>query len=238
MKRLVVLSVASMVAAGCTTHDTCDARTVSIGWPQFLLADGSQPTSCSGAGIGDVDVFMDDQPVATIPCTDGGVNVTGVLNDKDHLFTVEGIDSSTGAIALRAEVNVAPSNCSSPLVNTQPSEGIVELDYSFTPNSCISDVNSYIWFSIKDNISGDVITVDGTHSPQQYHCGSGRVGEFTPLPIQFALASGIYSFQRMEEVLYPGPVPTAGNCNSADFTITGATNQPVAVALANGVACF
>ncbi len=240
MNRLLVLLVASLLGTACVSSSTCDARTVSIGWPSFLLANGTVTSSCGAAQISAIDVFMDgNHPVGTFNCTDGGVNVTGVLNDGNHRFDVEGIDSVSGAIALRDSFTVGTSNCSDQAVNTQPSEGTVELDFSFTDvNQCTTDTSSFMWFTIQDDVSGDVITVDSSHTPTQYTCSTGHTGDLTPLPISFALASGDYTFQRMEEVTIPGNTQEAGNCSSAPFTITGATKQPVAVALAPGLSCF
>jgi hypothetical protein len=243
MKRLLFLLVPSMLATGCVVSDTCDARTVSIGWSSFRLFDGSVVTSCGAAGVSFVQLFMDDQPVTSqpggppdqFPCNTGGVNVTGVLNDRGHLFTVEALDATSGAIALRDEFTVTPSNCSDLLLDSQPSEGTFVLDYSFTPNVCTSATSSFIWFSIQDNISGDIIAVNQGSNPQAYTCGNGTT---TPVPISFALASGPYTLQRTEEVLYPGPTQQAGNCNATAFNVAGGTPTTVQVPLADGIACF
>jgi hypothetical protein len=234
MNRLLVLLVASLLGTGCVVHDTCDAKTVALGWPSFRLADNSVVATCRDAGVSQVDVLMDDQPVTTVNCSEGGVNVTGVLNDGDHLFTVEGVDSS-GAIVLRDEVSIAPSNCTNQAVNTQPSEGAFTLDFSFTPNICQSATNSYIWFTIKDNISGQIIAVDGSLDPQAYLCGNSSA---VPLPISFPLASGPYTLQRTAEVLYPGPTQEAGNCTATNFAMTGGTETVLDVPLTDGVRCF
>jgi hypothetical protein len=235
MNRLVLLAlVASILGTGCG-HDTCDARTVAIGWPSFLLADGTATSSCGVALLSTVDVFVDGSSVGSFNCTDGGVNVTGVLNDGNHVFDVEGIDSATGAIALRDSVTVGNSNCTDLLVNTQPSEGTFVLNYSFTPNICTSATNSYIWFTIHDDIANQDIAVDGSNSPRAYTCGNGST---TPVPISFALPSGSYTLHRTEEVLYPGPTQQAGNCNATLFAMEGATRTQVNVPLTDAVACF
>jgi hypothetical protein len=190
---------------------------VSIGWPSFQLANGNVTSSCLTAGVSNVDIFMDDTRVTTVPCGGGGVNVTGVT-DNSHLFTVEALDSGTGNIALRDEVTVTNSDCTDLVVDTQPSEGTFNLAYSFSPvNVCNSP--SYIWFSIRDLISGDIIAVDDTHGdPQQYACG---------VSITFPLPWGSYTLQRTEEVVYPGPAISAKNCTPAPFTISGATTKDV-----------
>lgn len=226
MNRLLVLLVASLLGTGCVVHDTCDARTVSLGWSSFRLANNDVVSTCAGAGVNAVDVFMDNQSVGSFNCTDGGVNVTGVLNDGNHVFDVEGIDSVSGAVALRDSFTIGNSNCSNPVVDTQPSEGTFDLSYSFTPNN-VCNGTSYIWFSIHDDISGDVIAVDDAHgNPKQYQCGG---------LVTFALASGGYTLQRTEEVTFSGttPQPSASNCNSAAFTMSGGQQTQVVVSMAD-----
>jgi hypothetical protein len=237
MNRLIVLLVVSMLGTGCVVHDTCDAKTVSLGWSSFRLDNNAVVSTCSQAGVSQVDVFMDDVPVVSVNCTDGGVNVTGVLNDSSHLFTIEGIDAVSGAISLRDEVSVPPSNCTNPLVDTQPSQGAFVLDFSFIsgPNFCSSATNSFIWFTIKDNISGDLIAVDRNTSPTLYTCGNGST---VPVPIPFPLASGPYTLQRTEEVIIPGNTQLAGNCNATGFTMAGGTQTSLGVPLTDGIVCF
>ncbi len=229
MNRLPVLLVASLMATACVSHDTCDARTVSIGWPSFLLANGTVTGSCAAAQIGTIDVFQDSTPVGSFNCTDGGVNVQGVLNDGNHTFDVEGIDSVSGAIALRDSFTVGDSNCTAQAVNTEPSEGTFDLAYSFAPNN-VCNGTSFIWFSLQDNISGDTIAIDESHgNPRQYQCGG---------PITFALASGPYTLQRTEEVVFSGntPEPSGSNCSSASFNITGAQTTQVQVTMTDTTA--
>ncbi len=224
MNRLLVLLVASvsMLGTACNGGSSCDARTVSIAWPSFLLANGTVTSSCAAAGIDSIQVFEDNKGVGTFNCTDGGVNVTGVLNDGDHIFDVEGL--AAGSIALRDSFTLGNSNCSDQVVDAQPAEGTFDLAYSFTPNN-VCNGTSFIWFSIHDDISNDIIAIDESHgNPQQYQCGG---------PITFALAKGPYTLQRTEEVTFSGPTasPSASNCSSAAFNIAGATTTQVQVAM-------
>jgi hypothetical protein len=217
---LLVVVTASLMGAGCIVSNTCDTRTVAVGWSSFQLANGTVTSSCATAAVNNVSLYMDDTFVTTQPCSAGGVNVIGVSNDGGHVFTVEALDSSSGSIALRDEVTVGNSDCTDLVVDTQPSEGTFNLAYSFSPvNVCNSP--SYIWFSIQDGISGDIIAVDDTHGdPQQYACGAVN-------GITFPLPSGSYTLQRTEEVVFPGPAISAKNCTPAPFTISGATTSDV-----------
>jgi hypothetical protein len=236
---LTFTAAAALAASGCvSSYDHCHARTVAVGWPTFQLANGTITSSCTGVSA--IDVFMDDAQVGGtgnhFACADNGVNVTGVPNDGSHLFTVEALDSS-GAIVLRDEQSVAPSGCTNLILDTRPSEGTFALNFSFTSaNFCSSATNSYIWFTIHDDIANQTIAVDGSSTPQAWTCGSGTT---TPVPISFPLASGSYTLQRTEEVVYPAPpVQAAGNCNATPFDVSGATQTQVNVPLTDAVACF
>jgi hypothetical protein len=239
MNRFYLLLAASALGMGCggsSHHIPCDTRTVAVGWPSFQLADGTVTSSCTTAHVSDVDVFMDDTPVTTVACSAAGVNVTGVPNNGNHLFTVEARDSTTNAIALRDEQTVGNSNCTNLLLDTEPSEGTFVLNFSFSPDLCTSSSNSFIWFTVHDVIANQDIAVDGSHSPQSWTCGNGSTT--TPVPISFPLASGSYTLDRTEEVLYPGPTQQAGNCNATSFTVAGATQSRVDVPLTDAVSCF
>jgi len=250
MSRLFLTLTASAawaMSTGCVVSDVCDpysdagcpgpcdSRMVAVGWPSFLLADHSVTSSCAAAQVSTVDVYMDDQPVTSLPCSAGGVNVTDVPNNGAHRFTVEALDSNTATIALRDEQTVDNSGCADLVLNTQPSEGTLVLNYSFTPDLCTSATSSYIWFTIHDDIANQAIAVDGGHTPQAWTCGNGTT---TPVPISFPLASGPYTLQRTEEVLYPGPAQQAGNCSSTGFDVSGATQTQVNVPLTDAVSCF
>jgi len=236
MNRLFLLLAASVLGTGCM--DICDARTVSVGWPSFQLADGTVTSSCTQAHVSTVNIYLDGQAVTSLPCDSGGVDVDGVPNDGDHLFTVEAIDTTTGGITFRDQVDVSDSNCRNLLEDTQPSQGTFVLNFSLSPNLCASATDSYIWFTIMDDIANQTIAVDGSDTPQAWPCGGGT--STTPVAPSFPLASGSYTLERTEEVLYSSSTPTelAGNCSAADFDMSGATQTEVDAPLTDGVSCF
>jgi hypothetical protein len=226
MNRLTVLLAAALLGTGCIDED-CDTSTVSIGWDSFLLADGTQTTSCSVAGVSSVDVFMDNQPVGNFDCADGGVSVTGVP-DGTHLFTIEGLDASS-FIILRDEISVSASGCGEQLFSVRPAEGSVDLAYSFTPvNQCAADP-SYLWFSIFDQIVGDVtVRIDDSSSTQD------KTRYICPEAIIFPMPAGSYTLQWIEErvVTSPGVFSVTGaNCQDADFAVSGGSTSTVNVSL-------
>jgi hypothetical protein len=221
----VLLAAVGALSWGCGGGGSSAhcARTVSIGWPSFLLAN-NVPTGCAGAGVINVEVFVDGTSVGTFPCSDGGVDVTGV--DRARTFTVEGLDGA-GTIVLRDDVT-AGGTCTNVLVNTQPAEGTFTLEYTFTPVNECSSTSSVIWFALKDNISGDVIAVDESHNPDTYACGAVA-------GISFPLASGDYTLLRTEEAVFSSAAwhATGANCNTAGFTVPRAQEVAVQVAMAD-----
>jgi hypothetical protein len=231
MKRLAVVLAASLLGTGCIVSDDCNTRTVSIGWPTFLLADGTQTASCGAAGVSSVDVFMDGQSVGNFACTEGGVSVTSVP-DGTHVFTVEGLDASS-FIILRDEITLG-ATCGEQVVSVRPAEGTVELAYSFTPlNQCAADP-SYLWFSIFDQVAGSVtVRIDensSTADKTRYTC---------PDPIVFAMPAGTFTLQSIEERVLTAPgvyTVTGANCADGSFTVTGADVSTVDVALADASA--
>ncbi|BDG04319.1 hypothetical protein [Anaeromyxobacter oryzae] len=227
MRRLALLLAASVLGTGCiVTNDTCNSRTVSVGWPSFLLANGVETTSCSAAGVRFVDVFMDDAPVGEFDCTQGGVSVLDVPSGS-HRFTVEGLDPAK-TILLRDEPTVSGSGCGEQFVNSRPAEGTVTLDYTFTPTNVCTAGGSYIWFSMFDQIANTVAAVaDETANTTAYVCGT---------PISFPMPVGPFTLQRVEEVVPSAGayVPTATNCTATSFSVNAATESVLAVALVDG----
>jgi hypothetical protein len=224
MKRLFVLLAVSTMGTGCVVSDTCDFRTVSIGWPSFELADGGVTTSCLTAGVNSVDVYMDGDLVGNLACTAGGVNVLDVPAGS-HTFTVEALDGST--IVLRDEFSTSGNGCGTLVVDTQPAEGTFELAYSFTPSNVCTTGGSYIWFAVRDDVLGQVTAgVDENSSdPSFYLCGD---------TIRFALPKGPYTLLRAEEATYNGTYHAAAvNCSPKAFDIFAATKSVVATALAD-----
>jgi len=242
MKRLLVLSIASLVAAGCTTHDdTCDARTVSIGWPTFLQANNVTTASCGTLGLATVDVYIDGNGfVGSFNCTDGGVNVTSVTNTT-HFFTVEARDAAQNII-VRDEVTVAPSNCTDLLVDTQPAEGYVDILYDFydgsTPLPAPEDVcfnaSSHLWLQITDHIANEVSYLyTGANPSLAPACESSQRTLRLPLPAgALSVVNTAYTLDWMEEHDYDnGYALRASNCSSGGFDIGRAQVTTVAEAL-------
>jgi hypothetical protein len=228
MNRLIALLAVSTLGTGCVVSDTCDFRTVSIGWPSFALANGSVTTSCAAAGVDTVNVYMDSDFVGNLACTTGGVNVVDVPAGS-HIFTVEGLDG--GTIVLRDEFGIGGNGCGTVLRDTQPGEGTFELAYSFTPVNECTPGGSYIWFSLRDDVLGEVVVaVDETSAdPELYLCSE---------VIRFALPNGPYTLLRTEEAVVSGPtyLAAAVNCSAKAFDIFSGTDSIVSAAMADSAA--
>src|SRR5512138_1156955 len=250
MKRLALSLAALVVGSGCIVSDThpvaCD-RNVTVEWPQFLAADGTTYPStvdgCARAAIVAVDVFLDDALVDRFACSDGGVTITGVPSGS-HTITVEGIEAGS-RIAFRDDFVDSATTCGDRLVQAEPAEGFLDLQYSFGGGTCIGTVAnpSYIWFSVYDQLAGQVTAEVGpaSHLSDQprYKCGSPPVRPVLPLP------AGPYTVRWVEETVLNQDgqtfTVTARNCapTPTSTSVTGATTTPFPVALADSnVACL
>ncbi|WP_242394522.1 hypothetical protein [Anaeromyxobacter oryzisoli] len=213
MRRLALLlaAFASVLGMGCVTTTECD-HTVSISWSSFLLANGNA-ASCSGAGVTSVAVYMNNQPVKTVPCSDGGMSVVGVPGGTQQ-FTVEGLDAN-GTIVVRDELAVDASVCGEQLVDAQPAEGVFTLAYSFQNNGSCSAPSSQIVYSILDQTTGLV-------ADYQSLCGD---------VISFALPTGPYVLRRIEELDSTGTVVYASYCAATSFTVGAGTPSTLGIVI-------
>lgn len=236
MRRLALLLATATLGTGCIVdnHDDCDlGGTITVEWPQFRLADGSVTARCDVAGVTHVDLYLNGQPVQTrFNCVDGGAVITGVASGS-YLLTVEGVDAS-GRILLRDEVQVGTDRCGGSLVQVRPSEGYLELAYSFVGDgTCITPGPSYLWFSVFDAIAGAPSVLIDAASPLGdqllYACGDQR-------GIVFAMPAGAYDLDWMEERQYPGFLVTGRNCNRTSFDVVAGQRTVVATTLEDAVA--
>lgn len=235
MKRLALLLATTFLGTGCIVRDDdCDGGgTLTVEWPQFRLADGSSTARCDVAGVTYIDVYLNGQPVPTsFNCVDGGAVITQVESGS-YLLTVEGVDAN-GRILLRDEVQVATDRCGDRLIQVFPSEGYLELSYSFANGgTCITPGPSYLWFSVFDAAAGaPTVQIDeGSPLGDQllYACGDQR-------GIVFALPSGAYDLDWIEERQYPGFLVTGANCSRASFSVDPGQRTVLATTLADTTA--
>jgi uncharacterized protein YcfL len=242
MKRLLVLSVASLLGTGCSSSSaTCDAHTVRVTWNSFLRADNTAG-SCSNASVNIadplaryVDVYVDNTLVDSglFPCTQGFVDIGGILTGS-HDFRVEALDTNQVVIS-RDELTAGISDsCSGQQVDTQPSEGYVDLLYDFyhngvllNPDTCVA--SSQLWLSITD-------TINNTPAYSFTSPASAPACESSHRTLSLPLASGAYRFDWMEERV--GTTLTSSDCSPQSFSVGRATIRDVNVALEDtGPAC-
>ncbi len=234
MRRLALLLATTFLGTGCIVHDDdCNGGgTLTVEWPQFRLADGSSTARCDVAGVAYVDVYMNSQLVQSFGCADGGAVITQVESGS-YLLTVEGVDAS-GRILLRDEVEVAADRCGDRLIQVSPSEGTLELAYAFSNGgTCITPGPSYLWFSVFDAAVGAPTVQIDESSPLGdqvlYACGDQR-------GIVFALPSGAYDLDWMEERQYPGFFVTGANCSRASFSVAPGQRTVLATTLGDAMA--
>lgn len=237
MNRLWALSAAGMLATGCVSSaDTCDAHNVWIGWPSFVRASGSgYVTTSSCSGISQMDVYVDGSttPISAY-CSDDSVPVT--LLTGSHYATVEALDGD-GFPILRDEFDFPVSkSCADQLVDAQPGEGLVQVNYDFNGAQC-TEGGSYIWFNIHDDIAGiDIAGADGSRNSAAYVCNASYLSPAFPLP------AGNYTLKWMEEVYYQGGAyhVSGGYCSPTAFAVNSGhdTSTPVVHLADRTTACF
>ncbi len=210
MKRLALVLAAAVLGTGCFVDDhtttTCP-RTLTLGW-DFRTADGAiAGCSSASATVPYVDVFANDQPVGSFDCFayGGTVSVPG----GSSLITVEGVDGSN-RIVYRDEFTIDASACGDQAVAARPAEGRVNLDYTAQSAPPCANGACYLWFSVRDDITGLVAaTVDAATVPTTF-----------PYPgdVVFRLPAGPYTVQWMDIV--SGGLSELGSCTSPTFTVS------------------
>lgn len=234
MKRLLVLSIASMLGTGCVVSNTCD-RVVRFTWSEFLLADGSPGFTCStatfdGTPVQFVDIFVDGGFATSANCTRGFADVSGI-GGGSHSVTLEGVASDGKTVLTRDEFFFdAPSDCVDTAVDSTPAEGFVDLNYHFVNggvDACVA--GSELWLHITDTLANVPAYNLASH-------GSARAcsGHLLELPI----AAGTYRFDWMEEHLVSNGSLQSSECTPQSFEVGRATTTPVPVTMdVNGSTC-
>jgi hypothetical protein len=233
MKRLVLLAAVATLGSGCIVHD-CDTPSITVEWSSFVGGDGLA-RACVDAGVSYVDIYLDGAFVDSWNCTDGGAVITSVPSGT-HRLTVEGVESA-GRIAYRDDFDVNAASCGDHLVQAQPAEGWVDVNYAFQGGgSCVGTVQnpSYMWFSVFDTVANLVVAEVSEKTPlvdeTQYWCGVyandpnpslAAHALFIPLP------AGTYTMRWIEEHTSPFSGLNYGvvgaNCTPFDFTVPRGT---------------
>lgn len=227
---LVLATAATLLGTGCGVQHSppppCNPSAV-IDWPSFLLANNTTTASCGTAGVTFVDVFANGVQVGHFACT-GPAGTVG-LAAGSNLVTVEGVDGA-GTILYRDQFTVDAATCGPQgTFDAQPSEGIVEVSYHFSPSDvCFSPGPSFVWIRVQDDLAG-VIAADSASAPETSDtCG-------IDFPLRFRLATGSYTLLSTEEVIRGASagsyVAVGRNCVPAGFTVGAATTTSVAPVL-------
>lgn len=236
MNRIYVLVAAAALASGCiSSGDTCDAHTVWIGWPSFVRATGTgYITTSSCQDIAGIDVFVDDATTAVqADCADDEVPVS--LLTGGHRVTVEAVDAD-GFPLLRDAVSFSISDtCADQVVDTQPGEGVVTLNYDLGGEACVA--GSVIWFNVHDDVANvDIAGVNGaSSSPARYACNASFVPPFT-------LPAGDYTLDWMEEAFFSSGAyhVSAAYCTPTTFSVNSGidTSTPSIPLVVDAPACL
>lgn len=184
-----VVSSSSPPPPSCTSSVTTDWTFTYWGGAAFVQNGG-----CGGAGIGNVDVYLDGALVQRVACATGGLTITNVAQGN-HTVDVEGIDAVTGAIALRDSFGVT-ATCADQLIHAHPAEGWANLDYvaNATNNAYCNANFCYVWLQVHDNIANAIAAA--------YSSTSGATTFRYPNDALFLLPQGSYSVDWMQ-LVYP-----------------------------------
>ncbi|HTN53679.1 MAG TPA: hypothetical protein VML50_14820 [Anaeromyxobacter sp.] len=240
MRRFALLIAASL-GTGCYTSPPCYGNgTITVSWPSFQPATGPAVTGCP-SGILEVDVWMNGAPVSAFSCTDGGATITDVPPGS-YVLTVEGLNAS-GQILYRDEFSVtASSTCGDVFTSATPGQGLVDLEYVFSPtNACVTPP-SYMWFEIADLTLGNsgptnvVAQVDDTTTPTAYSCNvpdPAHSGAIAPPFVLPSSGSFGYRLNWLEEhvPVSGGYSITAGDCSLPTFDVLPAQTTTVSSTL-------
>jgi hypothetical protein len=230
MKRLILVLAAALLGTGCLWgDDECD-RSVTVDWSGFVLAEGGPPAGCAAAGVGVVDVWLNGQFWGSFDCFGPPASVG--LARGQNVLTVEGIDAQN-RIAYREEVAVDSTSCGHRgTVATQPAEGFLELDYSFSPaNACFAPQPTFIWLAVFDEVAGDHAFVETGETAFQ------QCTVTDPAPL-YRLPVGVFTLLGVEEVL-PGGATVGSDCTDRAFEVGAALTTPVTPALVDSaLQCF
>jgi hypothetical protein len=229
MRKLALLAIASLPLLGGCVSQVCDLPTASFSWS--LQDTNGSSRNCGWAGVDIVDIYIGHgvSPI-TFNCTDYSrtVDVSGYAPGR-YPTTVEGVDSTTGAIIVRAQFDVVVGDCGGTVYAPVLKEAMVRVDYHFGPpgaDLCFGAGGStdVIWFALWDEVASQYASVINTSSSSAwkiaYPCGSA---------IEFPLPVGSYRLLGVQEVVNPITNPTSVNetCGgelpvSVTFTAAGA----------------
>jgi hypothetical protein len=215
MNRLALVLAAATLGTGCVVvdHDDCDASTITLSWSGagFQRFDGTA-TGCVGAGVTDVDVFMNDAFVATFACADGGAVITRVPSGT-HALTVEGIDAARGVVAYRDEFTVQTDGCGNRSAGVTMAEGSVNLDYQALAGCTSSPC--FLWFSIHDDVANATAAAIDQNSP-------AAVKNDFPYPddVVVRLPAGSFTLDFMQ-LVSSSFLHEAITCGTMSFAVSG-----------------
>lgn len=236
MNRLALLLAASVLGTGCIVSNDCTTREVDVVWANSFDDSGATGRGCASAGVTRVDVFVNDspQPVASVPCTDGGATLS-FASGGNYQLTTEGVDGA-GVIQYRDDRTISSSTCGIQQVDVRPSAGTVNLNYAFNSGTSCFSANSYMWFGVFDTIARTVAAkVDETSAiPTQFACGPDVAFSIPSGALQ--VPSGWYRLDFMQEVEHTASVQTpfverARSCTVPVFNIAPQQTTTVDVTL-------
>jgi hypothetical protein len=230
--RLFALAIAAVLGSGCVVNTACDGSAVAVTW-SFRDVNGASNLSCAAVGVTAVDLYFNGQFVDRYACSQGGATVPVASGTFD--VTVEGI-APDGTIINRDQFTASVRSCGTTTYAARPGEGDLRIDYSIAPvNSC---GGGYIWFSLYDEVAGQVISAIGDTSSSV-----DKTLFFCPAEVRIPVPYGTYTLDWIQEVATPLTAPTAlhQQCSPTTVSVNGPGVTALPVVMGNvvpGVSCF
>jgi hypothetical protein len=161
MKRLaLVLAAAATVAGtGCGSSTPPCNRSVTVDWSFRNFANGVT-SSCSTAGVDELDIYVNGGFIGTFPCQ--GPAVTIDVGGSTQSVQVDAIDFSNhlglggNRVAYRDRFTVNTSACGDQAVLSEPAEGRISLDYAIPNTEAAPDCSSgcTMFYQVHDDVNG------------------------------------------------------------------------------------
>ena len=238
MKRLALTLAAAVLGTACGTSTTpppC-TPTATIDWASgaagtgFKNANGGVTVNCLTAGADWVDVFANGALVGSFNCSSLGGTVPVARGANDII--VEAGANAGNVILYRDHFTLNAASCTAQgTFASQPAEGWLAIDYTFSPNNFCSTPPTFMWVKVLDQIAGQVAFIDTGKT-------SAELCDVTAAAPKWNLPTGRYTLVGINEV-DPTNLVLAADCTRRDADVAAAQTTTLSpVLIDSSSACF
>ena len=237
MKRLALALAAAVLGTACgsTTPPPC-TPSATIDWASgaagtgFRNANNGVTVNCLTAGADWVDVFANGALVGSFNCADLGGTVPVARGANDII--VEAGANAGNVILYRDHFTLNAASCTAQgTFASQPAEGWLAIDYTFSPNNFCSTPPTFMWVKVLDQIAGQVAFIDTGKT-------SAELCDVTAAAPKWNLPTGRYTLVGINEV-DPTNLVLAADCTRRDADVAAAQTTTLSpVLIDSSSACF